>query len=323
MDPDELEALIGRLGTRSSTSLETIVQRLVEAGPPVFPNLLRVLEDRDYRLALWERYGKMHEGEPILEGYFPAHTLNPVRYDQMLRVNVIYVLSRRRESKAEPLVTTLREAAGQAFKEKYPEGRPDQPDPDSEQGRWEAYLDACSALDLDSVRAFWEGHPEDQNAANAGVGSALMDDRPGVSPSLSKVLEFLLDKGGHIDEELNVNNGSGALQFAAQNDDPERVSWLLAHGADVNKADDDGKTALMYALRGDGRIGPRDMEVRRAVLRALLEAGADPAFQERTQYEDFEFIGPTLWEFVDAEGDALLAEFGIIRPPEDNADAAE
>lgn len=322
MDPDKLESLIGRLGTRGSTSLEDTVQSLVEAGPSVFPTLLRVLEDREYRQTLWERHGKTHEGEPIHEVYFPEHTLNVLRYDQMLRGNVIYVFTRRCESKAEPLASLLRAAADVAFKETYPGGRPDQSASDSEQGRWEAYLDACGSLDLDSIRTFWRGRPKDKHDADAGLASALSAGSLGISPRHAEVLEFLLRRGGDIDVELHPNIGHVALQYAAQDDDSERVQCLLAHGANVNHADYDGCTAFMFALRGDGRVGSRDPKARQVVLRTLLEAGADPAFQQREQYEDFEFVGPTCWEFADAEGEMLLAELGFSRPPDDGVDTA-
>lgn len=323
MDPDELEALIGRLGRRRVGGLGNTVERLVVLGPSVFPSLLRVLEDPKYRLALWERYGKAHEGEPVYVGGSPERPLNSMRYDQVLRMNAVYALKQRRESKAQPLAAILRVAADQAFEEEYPDGRPNRPYPDSEQRRWVAYLDACAALNLDGIRAFWQGRGEDKNSADAGIGSAFSDDSPGVSARLAETLEFLLDKGGDIDVELHPNIGHVALQYAAQDDDPERVTWLLAHGADVNGADYDGCTALMFALRGDGLVGPRDMVSRRAVLRRLLEAGADPTYQKRKQYEDFESVGPTLWEFADAEGEALLSEFGVTRPPEGGAYAAE
>lgn len=319
MNPDELGALIGRLGTRGVTSLGDVPEQLVQIGPPLFPTLLRLLEDHEYRLTLWERYGRPHEGEPInTGGFFPEHTVNPSRYDHTLRSNVIYILSRRRESQTEPLASILRQAANQAFSEL--SHRPDRPAPGSAQERWEAYLDACGALDLQSVRAFWAGRPDDQNDADAGLTFALSESTFGVSARLSELMEFLLARGGDIDVELHANIGHAALQYAAQDDDPERVRWLLAHGADVNRSDADGCTPLMFALRGDGRVGPRDPNVRRAVLRVLLEAGADPMFQERTQYEDFEFIGPALWTFADAEGEALLAEFGFSRPPGGGAD---
>lgn len=316
MDPDELEALIGGLGTRGVASFGVVPAQLVQIGPPLFPILLRVLEDHEYRLMFWEQYGKPHEGELIhTRGLFPEHTVSPTRYDQTLRANVIYILGRRREFKLEPLHCRLRAAAEEAFNETYPGEPLDQPAPDSEQNQWEDYLDACAALDLELVHAYWQGRDDDQNAADCGLCSALVDNPRGVNNRLSSVVKFLLEKGGNIDEELQENIGCVALQYAAQNDDPERVRWLLSHGADVSRSDADGCTALMFALRGDGLVGPRDTGARRAVLRALLDAGADPAFQKRTQYEDFKFVSPALWRFVDAEGEALLAEFGIFRLP--------
>lgn len=68
---------------------------------------------------------------------------------------------------------------------------------------------------------------------------------------------------------LDARSMSGAppLALAATAGDSRLVSFLLAHGADVNTSFEDGRTALLLATAGPG--DPR-------TIRALLEAGADP-----------------------------------------------
>jgi ankyrin repeat protein len=63
----------------------------------------------------------------------------------------------------------------------------------------------------------------------------------------------LVRTGADID--LQDNNGSTALHFAAQEQRPEVVKLLLDAGADIEKRDKHGATPLMHAVfyyRGDG-----------------------------------------------------------------------
>ncbi len=80
-----------------------------------------------------------------------------------------------------------------------------------------------------------------------------------------KLAEALLDKGATAD--ARDKDGCTPLLWAANRGAVKLVALLLAHGADVNAAAAGegytGRTALMFA---DGT----------AVVRALLEAGADP-----------------------------------------------
>jgi ankyrin repeat protein len=76
------------------------------------------------------------------------------------------------------------------------------------------------------------------------------------------------------DFERRDRNGKTALILAAEWGRLELVDALLARGAKANAADGAGRTALMYAARGKGTQTDADYL---AIVRLLLEAGADPA----------------------------------------------
>jgi ankyrin repeat protein len=71
--------------------------------------------------------------------------------------------------------------------------------------------------------------------------------------------------------DLNVVDGCGdwPLKNAAEQNDPERVAWLLAHGAKVDQTST-GSTALHAATQADAR----------EVMAHLLNAGANPNAQD-------------------------------------------
>ena len=61
--------------------------------------------------------------------------------------------------------------------------------------------------------------------------------------------KLLLDRGANID--LADNDGKTALDFAAINGHLHIVTLLLDRGANINIADNGGKTALMMAVEND------------------------------------------------------------------------
>jgi ankyrin repeat protein len=87
-------------------------------------------------------------------------------------------------------------------------------------------------------------------------------------PSRSDIIPFLLSTGLRVDDE-NVDRQT-ALMLAAQRRVAEPVSQLLKAGADPNKKDKVGRTALMYAVSEP--IYPD--QVPEAVM-SLIGAGAD------------------------------------------------
>ena len=79
-----------------------------------------------------------------------------------------------------------------------------------------------------------------------------------------KVLEYLLNKGANPNEQ--DENGFTALHFAVQENSPDIVEILLKHKADVCLSDRFGNCALM---RGRLNTSPE-------IFKLLLKYGADP-----------------------------------------------
>jgi ankyrin repeat protein len=79
--------------------------------------------------------------------------------------------------------------------------------------------------------------------------------------------------------DVNAANAEGrtVLMCAADGGSPDVVRRLLAAGARVNARDDLGRTALMWGAHG--RAAPTEA-AHRAILDALLAAGADPALED-------------------------------------------
>lgn len=116
----------------------------------------------------------------------------------------------------------------------------------------------------------------DVNAADANGYTALhaaaMADR---SEDDSGCMEVLLEAGANPEARADTQAGRGwtPLMLAAAEGFAAQVRTLLKWGADVDAADEDGRTALMLAA-GQG------FETEEK-LRALLDAGADARRQSR------------------------------------------
>ena len=91
------------------------------------------------------------------------------------------------------------------------------------------------------------------------------------------------------DPDIRVNirindadeNGDTALMYAVQNNNIELVRLLLENGADVNIENEQAETALHYAA---------EQQVNLQILELLLNRGADPNSKD--------FIGNTLLFFI-------------------------
>jgi len=113
----ELEALIGRLGTRHGSQMESATKSTLKIHAEAFPFLIRVLDDQAYRTELWEQYGQAHEGEPVVRvpdepTLIPIKTpaLNAKRYDSQLQQNAILALSRKHAAQTADMAAIFREA---------------------------------------------------------------------------------------------------------------------------------------------------------------------------------------------------------------------
>lgn len=325
MNSSGLEAKIARLGTRQGAQFPELTQELLALGETAFSKLLQVLQDPEFRQYLWKIGGQAHDGEPIInapqvraDAPFQIPILDASRYDNLLQINVVYVLSLQSASKQEPVKSVLREALARLQPRNQ---KPDRADPDSPRGKWQSYLDDCEELELDAIRAFLETLtdtpqgkwlPSLEQAVHTGIAVALTFHSEGMSEKLIEVLEFFLTRGGNIDVDLLADEDYTALHRAAENDNVEQAKWLLSHGANVNAIESRDLTPLMCSLQGDGRLGARDRSAQREIIETLLKNGADTNPQKPNDDSQ------TLWDCADAEGESLLREFGIRRPTEEN-----
>jgi ankyrin repeat protein len=80
--------------------------------------------------------------------------------------------------------------------------------------------------------------------------------------------------------DVNAANDEGrtVLMCAADGGSPDVVRQVLAAGATVKARDDQGRTALMWGAHG--RSAPKEAAYA-AILEALLGAGADPSAVDR------------------------------------------
>ena len=83
-----------------------------------------------------------------------------------------------------------------------------------------------------------------------------------------EMVQLLVESGG---ADVNAVDGCGEwpLKSAAEDNDIERIVWLLKHGAEVDRTST-GETALHTAVRFDSR----------EAIDALLKAGANPNVQD-------------------------------------------
>lgn len=89
------------------------------------------------------------------------------------------------------------------------------------------------------------------------------------------MVKLLLERVGHPNPVRGTPRGHTPLMQAAQDGNVEYVRMLLDAGADVNAADDDGKTAL------DMAEGWRSSEEHRAVVELLRARGARRGTQKK------------------------------------------
>jgi ankyrin repeat protein len=122
-----------------------------------------------------------------------------------------------------------------------------------------------------------------------------------------EMVQLLVESGG---ADVNAVDGCGEwpLKSAAENNDVERITWLLNHGAKVDRTST-GETALHTAVRSDSReavdallkadANPNAQDVdgwtplfgslSREVIQALRNAGANPRITDQVDW------GPEKW----------------------------
>lgn len=110
------------------------------------------------------------------------------------------------------------------------------------------------------------------------------------------IADMLLDAGHGIDDA--DNDGGTALHAIVQKDDPvhgaSSLMAVLAAGADVNRHDRNGSTALMDAA-SNGSM---------SMVRILLDAGADP--------NKSDCVGAAPYQFAEENGHHAIAD--LLRP---------
>jgi ankyrin repeat protein len=122
-----------------------------------------------------------------------------------------------------------------------------------------------NALDHREIALMLLAQGADVNLRNQGGNTAVMY---AGARHLTGMIQILVRKGADINAQNNAGatalmNSSGAIDSV---DDPDTIQAILDNGADPNKFDHDGYTALMYAAQ-QGLNG---------ATRVLIAAGADP-----------------------------------------------
>lgn len=110
----------------------------------------------------------------------------------------------------------------------------------------------------------------------ASKSNVIAVDAPGGDPwfraartSDIATLKKMIEAGRKVDEPNKL--GVTALMTASRNGSPELIKWLIEQGADASRMDQDGQSALVYALVGNST----GIKLERTV-EILIKAGANP-----------------------------------------------
>ena len=117
-------------------------------------------------------------------------------------------------------------------------------------------------------------------ASDLAVGDLLQTDEDrnnvelcinGAAEIQTRLVQILT--GADADLNLADNDGKTALMLAAEFGSPEAVSVLIQKGANIDRRDDRGNTALTYAEKNDCLLSTEKIR-RSEIIKLLLEAGA-------------------------------------------------
>ena len=320
-----IEELLAAFGGTISIEADGIRLQIEEWGDEAVEPMFRAVTDADYREQIWRDYGHKYEGELWFRQGNPENKgprFDKTMWMNTLKGNALSWFSEHPKRRESPIAELLPRAQESFHNDS---SRPSREFLGIPNNAWTRYLDACGQWDLAGVRAYFAGGAVQENAAEAGMGMILGDltlsEERGIAPQAREIMEFLVERCADVDTELHPNIGCVALQYAAQRSNRAMVEWLLDHGAKINTADYDGRTALMFALEGDGRTDEQTLAEQRAMILYLIERGADVNFQAHKEYsatgdiEALEFTGPTAGDFATPKLRQWLEAQGITLPP--------
>ena len=311
-----MEELLADFGGTISLEADPIRLQIQEWGDAAIEPMFRAVTNADYREQIWRDFGHKYEGELWFrqgnpEGKGPR--FDRETWTSTLRVNALSWLSEHPRRREAPLAELIPQAQTSFHGDHARATRAELGIPNN---AWTRYLVACGRFDLEGVRAYFAQNRAEENVATDGLGEILGDltasEEPGILAQARAVMEFLVERGGDVDAELHPNIGCVGLQYAAQSGNREMVEWLLDNGAKINYADFDGRTALMFALMGNGRTDEKTLEEQRAMALFLIERGANIHFQKQKASE---FKWPTAGDFVSPPLRAWLQTQGVTLPP--------
>ena len=112
---------------------------------------------------------------------------------------------------------------------------------------------------------------------------------------VKKIIERHIDALHHVDkiQDVNAKDGSGrynspALLRAARYGMIERCRELIKRGADINGEDDDGETALFWAIKNG----------RRELCQVLADAEANLDHRNKDNHTPLDFVAGQSFEFA-------------------------
>ncbi len=119
----------------------------------------------------------------------------------------------------------------------------------------------------------------------ASKSNVIAVDAPGGDPwfraartSDIATLKKMVEAGRKVDEPNKL--GVTALMTASRNGGPELIKWFLDEGADASRLDQDGQSALVYALVGNST----GIKLER-IVEMLIKAGANPFVVDKLGFQ--------------------------------------